>query len=67
MTEHDEKNSKFQIKQTLAISASGHKSQSIYTIAGLSKSELPKEKMSGWLHSYGYPWIESIGSNGSIL
>jgi hypothetical protein len=44
MMEHDEKNSKFRIKQTLAISASGHISQPFFTIVGLSESEFPKEK-----------------------
>jgi hypothetical protein len=43
-TENDEKNSKFRIKQTLAISASGHRSQPFYTIAGLSDFELPKDE-----------------------
>jgi hypothetical protein len=41
---HDEKKSKFQIKQTLAISASGHRSQHFCTITGLSEFELPKDK-----------------------
>ena len=43
-TEHDEKTSLFRIKRTLAISASGHRSQPFYTIAGLSEFELPRDK-----------------------
>jgi len=43
-SEHDEKTSVFRIKRTLAISASGHRSQPFYTIAGLSDSELPADK-----------------------
>jgi hypothetical protein len=46
-TENDEKTSKFRVKRTLAISASGERSQPFYTIAGLSESELPKDKCPG--------------------
>ena len=41
---HIETTNLFRIKQTLAISASGHRSQPFHTIVGLSKSESPKDK-----------------------
>jgi hypothetical protein len=46
-TENDVKTSKFRVKRTLAISASGERSQPFCTVAGLSKTELPKDKCPG--------------------
>jgi hypothetical protein len=47
-TENDEKTGKFRVKRTLAISVSRERSQPFHTaVAGLSESELPKDKCPG--------------------